>query len=193
MKRLLAKIIGRGPKGLARLARFARHQGAATAVEFAFIAPILIALLLATLQISVVFLAQSYLAAVADATARDVLTNKTSGLTATQFQADMCSHVAALFTCNQIIVSLQAAPTTQAGIAAALPKFDANGNLIGTPTLSAIGYNTKALLVIMYQWPVISGPLGPYVGTLGNGNFLLTTTEVLQTEPCVTTPTNVCT
>ena len=32
--------------------------------------------------------------------------------------------------------------------------------------------NTQALLIIMYKWPLIAGPLGAYFGTLGNGSYL---------------------
>jgi len=183
MRARLARIRERVASG--RIARFARNRSAATAVEFAFIAPILIAILLATLQLAVIFLAQSYLAAVADATARAVLTNKTASLTPTQFKSLLCSNATAMFqNCNtSMIISLQPAPTTPAGITSALPTFDSNGNLVSTPSIASIGPCTKTLLIVMYQWPVIAGPLGAYFGTLGNGAYLLTSTEVFQTEP----------
>ena len=177
-----AKICVRAWK--ARLGRFRRAQRAATAVEFALIAPLLFALLLATTQIAVIFIAQSYIQTVAEATQRAVLTNQTGSLTSTQFKALVCSNVGALFNCNSLIISLQVAPTSPSGIAAAMPKFDSSGKLTSTPSIASIPPNTQALLIIMYQWPVISGPLGSYFGTLGNGAYLLTSTQVFQTEPC---------
>jgi len=185
MTNFLAKGGERAGKG--RIGRFLRDRAGATAVEFAFVAPMFFAVLLATLQIAVIFFAQSYLATVADATARSVLTNQTATLTPAQFQTLMCSNVTAMLNCNNIIVSLQLAPTTTAGISAAMPTFNANGTLKTTPTVASIPPNTKALLIVMYQWPVIAGPLGAYFGTLGNGNYLLTATEVFQTEPCSAT------
>ncbi len=168
----------------ARLGRFKRAQSAATAVEFALIAPLLFALLLATTQIAVIFIAQSYIQTVAESTQRSVLTNQTTSLTPTQFKSLVCSSVGALFNCNNLIISLQVAPTSQAGIASAMPTFNAQGTMTSTPTIASIPPNTQALLIIMYQWPVIAGPLGAYFGTLGNGNYLLTSTQVFQTEPC---------
>ena len=173
----------RGPAGTLR--RFARDHAGATAVEFAFVAPMFFAVLIATLQIAVIFFAQSYLATIADATARQVLTNQTNGLTAAQFQTMMCSNVTAMFpNCSaNMMVSLQAAPTTQAGMASAMPTFDATGKLKNATSIATLPACSKTLLIIMYQWPVIAGPLGAYFGTLGNGNYLLTATEVFQTEP----------
>jgi Flp pilus assembly protein TadG len=168
----------------ARLGRFGRAQSAATAVEFAMIAPLLFALLLASTQIAVIFIAQSYIQTVAEATERSVLTNQTAALTSSQFKTLVCNNVGALFNCNNLIISLQVAPTTQAGISTALPTFNASGTMTSTPTIASIPPNTQALLIIMYQWPVIAGPLGAYFGTLGNGAYLLTATEVFQTEPC---------
>jgi Flp pilus assembly protein TadG len=170
----------------AGLGRFKRAQGAATAVEFALIAPLLFALLLATTQIAVIFIAQSYLQTVAESTQRSVLTNQTAALTPTQFKNLVCANVGALFTCNSLIISLQTVPAnaTPASIAAALPTFNAQGALTSTPTIASIPPNTQAVLILMYQWPVIAGPLGAYFGTLGNGAYLLTSTQVFQTEPC---------
>jgi Flp pilus assembly protein TadG len=195
MRHWLARVRDRAGNG--RVMRFARHEGATTAIEFAFVAPVFLAFLLATLQITVIFLAQSYLAAITDATERQVLTNKTATLTAAQWTTLMCSETTALFNCNNYIVSLQNAPNTPAGITSALPTFNASGALASTPPIASITpsqQGTKVLLVVMYQWPVIAGPLGTgtlgtYFGMLPNGNFLLSSTEVFQTEPC----TNSCT
>jgi len=175
--------------GESRVVRFARNQSAATAVEFAFVAPILIATLIATLQVAVIFIAQSYLAVISDATARFVLTNQAinypSASFSTKLKTQLCSYATAMFpSCSSnMIVSLQPAPATTAGIAAAMPTFDSNGNLKNPVSAACIAPNTKALLIVAYQWPVISGPLGAYFGTLANGNYLLTATEVFQTEP----------
>jgi Flp pilus assembly protein TadG len=180
--------------GRGRIFRFSRDERGVTAIEFAFVAPILFAVLLATLQIAVIFFAESYLATVADATMRTVLTNQaaTSGVTIAtfpaQFRTELCKNVTALLNCNQIIISLQPAPTTSAGIASALPTFDATGKLVGTPAITCINPNQQALLILMYQWPVISGPFGygalkTYFGTLANGTYPIAATEVFQTEP----------
>ena len=195
MRNWLAKIRDRAGNG--RVMRFVRCQGATTAIEFAFVAPIFIAFMLATLQVAVIFLAQSYLSAITDATERQVLTNRTTNFTAQDWKNLMCAETTALFNCNNYIVSLQTVPSSPANIPSPSSFFDQNGNVKGTPPIANITPSTtgtQVLLVVMYQWPVISGPLGTgtlgtYFGTLPNGNFLLSTVEVFQTEPC----TNGCT
>ena len=51
-------------------------------------------------------------------------------------------------------------------------------------TFTVVPAPNKMLLIVMYQWPVISGPLGMMFGGLGNGDFLLVSTQVFQIEPC---------
>ena len=168
--------------------RFRRCERGATAIEFVLVAPILIVILLATLQVSVIFFAQSILGYATEEGMRLVLTNQANNLTQTQFKQDICRNVLALFNCNNIIVSLQAAPADAAAIPAALPQFDKNGNLVSTSVQYSIpaptnGVEPIMILVVMYQWPVISGPLGFNFGNLANGSLLLASTEVFQIEP----------
>ena len=89
------------------LARFWRCESGVNAIEFAFVVPIVIAILLATLQVGVIFLAQAYLEYVAEDGARKVLTNeaKNNNWNQSQFAAQICANVQALFNCDNLIVS----------------------------------------------------------------------------------------
>jgi Flp pilus assembly protein TadG len=165
------------------IARFWRCEQGTNAIEFAFVFPIIIVILLATLQIAVIFVAQSYLEEVAEYGQRVVLTNQANGMNQNQFAQKICSQVQALFNCSNIIVQLQLAPTSAANMASAMPTFDANGNLTNPTTYQVLPAPAKMILVVMYQWPVISGPFGMKFGGLGNGNFLLVSTQVFQIEP----------
>jgi Flp pilus assembly protein TadG len=153
-------------------------------MEFAAVAPIIVAILLATLQVSVIFIAQSYLEAVTESAARVVLTNNAYTLTQAQFQAQICANLTALFSCNNLIVQLEPAPANQAAMAGSMPQFDSNGNLTNPTSYNTGSPNTKMMLTIMYQWPVISGPLGLTFSNVGNGTYLLSSTEVFYIEPC---------
>jgi Flp pilus assembly protein TadG len=177
-------------------AAYCRCDQGATALEFIMIAPVLIVMLLATLQVSVIFFAQSNLEYVTEEGMRLVLTNQANGVTQTAFNTDICNKVIALFNCSNIIVSIQPAPTcsgteTQclATMAAAMPQFDTNGNLVSTsvqfsiPSATSTGQEPVMMLVVMYEWPLISGPFGFNFGNLANGNYLLTSTQVFQIEP----------
>jgi Flp pilus assembly protein TadG len=181
------RIASSNPSGVlarAQLSRFWRCDKGVNAVEFALVAPIVIAILLATLQVGVIFFAQAYLETVAEQGARLVLTNQAanSGWTQDQFKQQICSSVKAMFDCNNLIVSLQQAPGSPAAIAAAQPQFDVNGNLKGAAPYRLMAAPATMMLVVMYQWPVIGGPLGLNFGSLGNGNYLLISTQIFQVE-----------
>jgi hypothetical protein len=71
-----------------------------------------------------------------------------------------------------------------------LPQFDNNGNLVGQTTFNTGSANDKMLLVLMYQWPVIGGPLGLTLADPGLSTRLLVSTEVFYKEPCTNSQTN---
>ena len=169
----------------ARLARFARCERGATAIEFIFVAPIIIAIVLATAQVAVIFVAQSYLDNMAEDAMRTVLTNQAYTLTQTQFQTAVCQNITALFSCGNVIVDLEPAPTSASGITSALPQFTASGALKNTTNFVVGSQNTQMILTLMYQWPVISGPLGVSFSNMGNGTYLLISTQVFYKEPCL--------
>ena len=171
------------------LARFWRCDKGVNAIEFAFVVPLVIAILLATLQVGVIFMAQAYLNEVAEQGARIVLTNQapnsdpSASVNQANFKTAICGNVAALFNCSNLIVQLQQAPSSASNILAAMPTFDANGNLTQPTSYDIYPAPTKMLLIVMYQWPVIGGPLGLNFGSLGNGTYLLVSTQVFQIEP----------
>ncbi len=174
------------------LARYRVCEHATTAIEFAFVAPMMVAIILATLQVAVIYTAQSYLEAITESAMRTVMTNNAYNLTQAQFKTQICSTVTALFNCNSLIVQLGAAPANSASMAAAMPQFNSSGALINPTTYNPGSPMTKMMLVVMYQWPVVSGPLGLTFSNVGNGTFLLTSTEVFYIEPC-TNATTQCT
>ena len=72
-------------------------------------------------------------------------------------------------------------------MAAAMPQFNANGSLqtasLSYSITSAVA-PAKMMLVIMYQWPVIGMPsFGFNFANMGNGTYLLVSTQVFQVEP----------
>jgi len=165
------------------LRRFWRSNSGVNAIEFAFVVPFVVAILLATIQISVVFIAQAYLATISESAMRVVLTNQAGGMTRNDFKNAVCAKVSTLFDCNSLIIDLEPAPTSAAAMAAAMPQFDASGNLKNATSYTLAGAPAKMLLVVMYQWPVVGGPLGFNLGNMGNGTLLLVSTQVFQIEP----------
>jgi Flp pilus assembly protein TadG len=175
--------------GTSRSARkLARDDTGSPAVEFALVFPIFIGVVLATLQAGSIFLAKAFFESGAEAAARVVLTNQTTGtMTAAQFKTEICNQLTALFNCGQVTVELEPVPAGTTTISAMLPTFDSRGNVVGTPTVD-VGANSGAagtdmLLVVMYPWPVYGGPLGLNFSNLGSGKMLMTSTQVFRIEP----------
>jgi Flp pilus assembly protein TadG len=171
------------------LARYRLCERASTAIEFACVAPMIVAILLAALQVSVIYIAQSYMETISESAMRIVLTNNAYSLTQAQFQAQLCANVTALFNCNNLIVQLEpvnctSGMTTSQCVTSLTPQFTAQGNLQNPTTFNPGAPSTKMILIVMYQWPVISGPLGMTFSNVGNGTFLLASTEVFYIEPC---------
>ena len=171
-----------------RLARrLASDEAGSPAVEFALVSPIFIAVVLATLQAGTIFLVKAFFESGAEQAARVVLTNQTGSLTAAQFQTEICNQLTALFNCAQVTVELEPVPAGTTDLSALLPTFDAQGNVVGAPTVD-VGANavtpcTDMLLVVMYPWPVYGGPLGLNFSNMGNGKMLMTSTQVFRIEP----------
>jgi Flp pilus assembly protein TadG len=176
---------------LSTVRKMSRATQGGAASEFALTVPIVIGIVLATLQVGIVFIAKAYLETGAEQAARIVLTNNattttggvTSPMTQAQFQAAVCAELPALFSCSQMIVELQPLPSTATSISSLLPSFKSDGTLTNPVTYTAGTVGQLMLLSVMYQWPVYGGILGLNWGTLGNGTLLMTSTQIFKVEP----------
>ncbi len=167
--------------GLRAALEFARRRDGGPATEFAIVAPIFIVLIFATVQIAVIYLANAYLETAAEDAARLVLTNNATTLTAAQFHAAVCNNISALFTCSNVMVSLAPATSTTS-ISTAAPAFNANGTLSNTLPYTMPAQGQIAVLQVLYQLPVLGLPLGFNFANLGNGTYLVMSTQVFMVE-----------
>jgi Flp pilus assembly protein TadG len=174
----LRKIID---AGLRAARAFANRQDGGPASEFALVAPFFIVMMLATVQVGVIYLANAYLETATEDAARLVLTNQTSSMTVAQFQTALCNNITALFNCSNIMVSLAPATSTTS-ISTAAPTFNANGTLATTLPYTQPIPGQIAVLQVLYQWPVIGLPLGFNFANLGNGTYLMMSTQVFMVE-----------
>jgi Flp pilus assembly protein TadG len=184
------------------LARFGASVSGVTAIEFAFVAPMVLALMLAALQISTIYVAQSYLETVTESAMRIVLTNQAATLTPAQFQTQLCANVTALFNCNSLMVDLQSVNCagTPAQITTCIsgyqPQFDSTGAPTTATTFNSGTPGATMRLLVMYQWPVITGPLlmsptgNSIFASYSNGTRLLSAVQIFVKEPCLNTATN---
>jgi Flp pilus assembly protein TadG len=163
-------------------AEFARSVDGGPAAEFALIAPIFVVLIFATAQCAVIYIANAYLETAAEEAARQVLTNQTTTMTVAQFKSAVCAELPHLFTCGSVMVGLSQA-TSETSISTTAPTFTAAGALTNTMPYTQPSPGQIGVLQVAYQWPVIGLPLGFNFANLGNGTYLMMSTQVFMVEP----------
>jgi Flp pilus assembly protein TadG len=169
-----------------RLRKLAADETAATAVEFAILVTPLLFLILASLQLAIIFFAGQCLQSAAIASGRQLMTGSAqdAGLSQAQFQSAVCANAPVLFSCGAIMVDVQSAGAYSSISTAALtPTYDGAGAVTNKWAYSPGGPGDIVILRVMYSWPVVAGPLLPGLANQANGDRLLVATSVFKNEP----------
>src|SRR6201991_1183272 len=114
------------------LRRFRRNRRGSSAVEFALVAPIFLALLFAILETAIMFFAGQVLETVTQDSARMILTGQaqTASYTSVNFAKYVCGQVPALFNCNNISIDVQSYPSfSNLNL---INPIDSNGNFVSS-------------------------------------------------------------
>jgi len=168
------------------LARFARAERGATAVEFAIVAPIFIGVLISVLQTGIFFFAQETLQAAAMQSGRLFMTGQaqSSGMTQTQFINQVCPSIQALFNCNQLMVDVQSY-TSFSGANTGSPTltYNSQGQVTNNWAFSPGTQGQVVVLRLIYQWPLIGGPFQLILPNLSNGTALMMGVSAFRVEP----------
>jgi Flp pilus assembly protein TadG len=173
--------------------RVAGSDSGATAVEFSLVAAPFLALLIAILQTGVVFLAGRVLDDVVSESSRYIMTGQAqmANMTQSGFATYVCGQTIALFTCSKFMINVQnyssfssasTATPTISGFNASGQALNASGNVINW-AWSPGNPGDIVVVQVMYQWPLVLGPLGYTLANLANGNRLLVSTAVFKNEP----------
>jgi len=168
----------------AQLRRMAACREGASAVEFAIISPLLIALVLAILQVALIVFANQALETVAVQTSRQVMTLQSQGSTQANFHQAACNNIVVLFTCANLMVDVQTS-NSFATLDTSTPTltFDASGNVTNSWQFSAGSGGSIVVVRVMYLWPVFLGPLGLNLSNQPNNKRLLIATAAFKNEP----------
>lgn len=166
-----------------RLGRFVRANEAVAAIEFALIAPPFFAVLLAILQVGLVFVAQQVLQTATTQAARLIMTGQAqnSNMTAAQFQQNVCANATALFNCAGIYVNVQTFADFSS-VSMASPIQNGNFNA-GAMQYSTGGSGDIVVVQAFYQWPVYLAPLNFNLANVGGSYDLIVGTAAFRTEP----------
>jgi Flp pilus assembly protein TadG len=171
---------------LTRLRELPGDERAATAVEFAILVTPLVFLILASLQLSIIFFAGQCLQSTAISSARQLMTGSAqqAGLTQAQYQKAVCANAPVLFTCANIMVDVESGTSfSSTSTSAPTVTYDSNGNITNTWAYSTGGPGNIVVLHVMYNWPVVASPLLPGLANQSNGDRLLVATSVFKIEP----------
>jgi Flp pilus assembly protein TadG len=179
--------LGRSADRLRSCRQFAISKKASAAVEFGLVAAPFFALLMALFQTALVFFAGRVLDVTTLQASRYILTGQAqnSSYTQTQFATYVCNNTFALFTCANLMVNVNTYNSFSSAVTSA-PTLTFNkktGAVTNTWSYSPGGPNDIVVVQVMYQWPVIGGPLGFTLSNLSNGDRLLMSTAVFKNEP----------
>jgi Flp pilus assembly protein TadG len=188
----ISNRFARSAKRLRSCENLARCESGATAVEFALVAAPFLALLVAIVQTALVFFAGRVLDEVTEEASREILTGQAqqSNMTQSGFATYLCTGantatlVSALFNCNNFMINAQNYSSfSSANTGTPTLTFNGNGSVANTWSYNTGNPGDIEVIQVMYQWPIVLGPLGFNLSNLSNGNRLLMSTAVFKIEP----------
>jgi Flp pilus assembly protein TadG len=165
---------------------FFRCDKGAAVVEFALVAAPFLALLMALFQTVLVFFAERVLDETTEQASRFIMTGQAqlSNMTQSGFANYVCENTFALFNCKNFMINVQsynsfaAASTTTPTL-----TFNAKGQVTNVWSYDPGTPGEVVIVQVMYQWPVLLGPLGFNLSNISNGNRLLISTAAFRNEP----------
>lgn len=164
MVRDLARYLRRCAR---ELAHFRRSQQGATAVEFALIAPAFLAMPIAVLQTCVFVFAQQTLQNAAVQAGRLIMTGQVQNgnVTQSQFLNSICPMIRPLFTSTPQL------------------NYDGQGQVTNSWSYDPGTPGQVVIVRLIYQWSVVSGPLGFVLSNLPNNSAEMMGISAFRVEP----------
>jgi Flp pilus assembly protein TadG len=181
-------------KNLARLfrrragtvARFCVERRGVTAVEFALVAPALIAMLIAIFEVTLFLFAQQTLQNAAVSAGRLIMTGQVqnAGTTQSAFAQDVCPMVSAVFNCATLMINVQNySDFSSANTSEPTLTYNANGTVSNTWAYDPGAPGQVMVVQLIYQWPIVAGPFGYVLSNLGNGTTEMMGVTAFRVEP----------
>ncbi len=169
----------------ARLHAIARERKANTTVEFALVLGPLMALILASLQVPIIYFESEALQSAAVNAGRQIMTGSVqqSSMTQSQFKQAVCAQLGALMPCGSIMVDVQSAANF-GSIPTSTPTLTYNNGAVNNKW----GYNPGGpddvvIVRVMYNWPVFGAGLLPGIANEPSNTRLLVGTSIFKNEP----------
>jgi Flp pilus assembly protein TadG len=178
---------GRRP-GMRCITALRRHQGGATAVEFALVAPPFFGLLFAILETALMFWTTQVLETAVANASRAIYTGQFQSANpgagtevATKFKTELCKNVIMFVTCDSPAVHVDVRPY-RPGDVLPQPITDGSVNAAGF-TYQATRPGDIVLVRVAIEYPVLVPTLSALEANLGNGKRLVMATATFRNEP----------
>jgi Flp pilus assembly protein TadG len=173
------RIEGRARRNRGRL--FADRSGS-VAIEFSIVFPMFAAILLAIVQLAIIYFAKAELISATQTVGRQVFTGN-AATTEANFQTALCANLPVIIQCSGVMINLQPqASLSNVSTAPPALTYDGAGNVTNTFTYNP-GTNSQVMVLqVMYQLPVVAGYLFDFASQ-SNGSILLVATYVFENEP----------
>lgn len=156
----------------------------ATAVEFSLVALPFVMLIVGTIEMALMFTAQSVLQESTFTAARLIRTGQLQldpdGDAEEAFRESVCDFSSLLIPCNEIQFNVQTLPSF-ADADDAPPEYDEDGNLI--QNFDAGGPSDIVLIRVVYNYPVRTPLMQPILSNNDLGKRTMLSTIVMRTEP----------
>jgi Flp pilus assembly protein TadG len=163
--------------------RLAGDRRGSVAIEFAFLALPFSLAIFATIETSIVFLAELTLDQSVDRVARSVRTGELqkANMSAEDFRADICRGVDFLLDCSKLHIDIKVYGDYGSLVQ---PTPIKNGDIDTT----GFGYQlggpeTINALRVYYKWPLHTDLLRAYLSDMADGSHLLYSMAAFRTEP----------
>ena len=166
--------------------RFGRDSSGASALEFALVATPLILLLLAVLEVGVVYFANFQLEAATAKGARLIRTGQaqSQNFDAAKFKTEVCKHLSAPVTCGGLKLDVRHYSSFGGAGANLTNPIDANGNLKTNFTYDPGVGGDVVVVRAFYEWALIAKlPKDIALSNMANGDRLLVATVAFRNEP----------
>ena len=166
------------------LNRFVNKTDGSTAVEFALVSFPFIFLMIAIVELGLMFGSQSVLLGATNDAARLIRTGQvqqTTGDPELMFRDLLCDKADALINCSNLqyeVVEMDSFSSFSDFEA----QYDDDGNLISRGFIPG-GVNSVNLIRVIYRYRLSTPLIGQYLSDGANNTKLLVATVVLQTEP----------
>jgi Flp pilus assembly protein TadG len=165
--------------------RWIRKKEGTTAVEFALVGIPFVLMIIGTVEMAVMFTAQSVLHESTFTAARLIRTGQIQGGGMGDgeqaFRQSVCDFASLLIPCERIQFQVRQIPTFSDAQDQDL-EFDEDGNL-EDQDFDPGGVSEIVLVRVVYNYPIITPFMQPFLGQNGGMTRMMVSTIVLQNEP----------